>query len=53
MSRGAWQATVHGVARVGHDWATEHTHTHTHTHTHRLTLIHIYTVKSVDWWEIE
>ena len=26
--RGAWQATVYGVARVGHDWATKHTHTH-------------------------
>ena len=23
MDRGAWQATVHGVARVGHDLATE------------------------------
>ena len=21
--RGAWQATVHGVARVGHDWAAK------------------------------
>ena len=28
MDRGAWQATVHGVAR-----ADTHTHTHTHTHT--------------------
>ena len=26
MDRGAWQATVHGVTRVGHDLATEHTH---------------------------
>ena len=23
MDRGAWQATVHGLARVGHDSATE------------------------------
>ena len=23
MDRGAWQATVHGVARVGHDLETE------------------------------
>ena len=23
MDRGAWQATVHGVQRVGHDLATE------------------------------
>ena len=30
MDRKAWQATVHGVARVGHDSATKkHTHTHT------------------------
>ena len=25
MERGAWQATVHGVARVGHDLATKTT----------------------------
>ena len=24
---GAWRATVHGVVRVGHDWAAKHTHT--------------------------
>ena len=23
MDRGAWQATIHGVARVGHDLATK------------------------------
>ena len=23
MDRGAWQATVHGSQRVGHDWATK------------------------------
>ena len=23
MDRGAWQATIHGVQRVGHDLATE------------------------------
>ena len=22
MARGAWQATVHGVAKIGHNWAT-------------------------------
>ena len=22
IDRGAWQATAHGIARVGHDWAT-------------------------------
>ena len=25
MERGAWQATVHGVTGVGHDWVTKHT----------------------------
>ena len=29
MDRGAWWATVHGVARVGHDLATK-TETHLH-----------------------
>ena len=24
MDRGAWQATVHGVTRVGHNLSTEH-----------------------------
>ena len=23
MSKGAWQATVHGIARVGHDFVTK------------------------------
>ena len=26
MDRGAWQATVHEVARTGHDLATNHHH---------------------------
>ena len=36
MDRGAWQATVHGVAKT-HTWLSMcmHTHTHTHTHTHK------------------
>ena len=25
MNRGAWQAIVYGVTRVGHDWATKDT----------------------------
>ena len=32
MDRGAWQATVHGVANSRTQLNT-HTHTHTHTHT--------------------
>ena len=24
MDRGAWQATVHELAKSGHDWVTEH-----------------------------
>ena len=24
MDRGAWQATVHGVAKSQHDWVTKH-----------------------------
>ena len=27
MDRGAWRATVHGVQRIGQDWAIEHAHT--------------------------
>ena len=28
MDRGAWQAIVYGVTRVGHDWATKHSTVH-------------------------
>ena len=28
MDRGAWQPTVHGIARVGHDLATKPPHEH-------------------------
>ena len=40
MDRGAWQATVHRVARSRiqlSDWV--HTHSHRHTHTHAKTCI--------------
>ena len=44
MGRGAWQATVRGVIRVGHDLVTKppppcidmYTHTHTHTHMNHI-----------------
>ena len=32
VDRGAWQGTVHGVAK---SWTRLSTHTHTHTHTHK------------------
>ena len=31
MDRGAWQATVHGVARVGHDLASKPPYTYIQT----------------------
>ena len=36
MDRRAWQATVYGVQRVGHNWA----HVRTHTYTHKYSNIH-------------
>ena len=35
MDRGAWWATVHGIAK-GQIRLHDSAHTHTHTHTHRL-----------------
>ena len=32
-TRGAWQATVHGVTKSQTGLSYYHTHTHTHTHT--------------------
>ena len=59
MGRGAWQATVRGVVRVGHDLVTKpppsriDTYTHTHTHTH---VPHFLYPSSVDghlgWFQI-
>ena len=34
MDRGAWQATVHRVAKSQTQLSNVHTHIHTHTHTH-------------------
>ena len=36
MDRGAWWATVHGVAK-SQTWLKTNTHTHIHTHTHTHT----------------
>ena len=36
MDRGAWRATVHGVAK---NWTQLSVHKHTHTHTHNETRI--------------
>ena len=33
MDRGAWRATVHGIAKESDTPYLTHTHTHTHTHT--------------------
>ena len=52
MDRGAWQATVHGVTRVGHDLAAKllllhvcvcvyiYTHTYIHIYTHTYIYTH-------------
>ena len=37
MDRGAWWATVHGVAKNQTQLSDSHTDTHTHTHTHTHT----------------
>ena len=37
--RGAWQATVHGVAKSDMTEGLTHTHTHTHTHSWESPLI--------------
>ena len=43
MDRGAWQATVHGVVRVGHDLATKHTILIIHLmHPQSLSHVHLF-----------
>ena len=46
MHRGAWRATVHGVARVGHDLATkqqqQNIYIYTHTGTYMMVFVCIY-----------
>ena len=39
MDRGAWWATVHGVAKSRTWLSDSHTHTYTHTHTHITVII--------------
>ena len=43
MDKGAWQATVHGVAKRWTWLATEHTHTHVYVYTRVYIYICIYT----------
>ena len=38
MDKGAWWATVHGVAKSWTQLRDYHTHTHTHTHTENIPL---------------
>ena len=51
MDREAWQATVHGVTRVGHDRARARTHTHTHTHTRTHALCSRYCCRKGDHFQ--
>ena len=44
MDRGAWQGTVHGVARVGHDLATKPPPPHPPTHIEMLYFYFIYQI---------
>ena len=44
MDRGAWRATVHGVAKSQTQLSDSHTHTHTHIHTKSYYLILILVV---------
>ena len=41
VDKEAWQPTVHGSQRAGHDRVTEHTHVHTSTHTRVRTHRHM------------
>ena len=45
MNRGAWGATVHGVAKSQTQLGNKHTHicTYTHTCTHTYTYTHVHT----------
>ena len=36
MDRGDWQATVHGITRVGHDLATKQQQQQTRTHNEEI-----------------
>ena len=45
MDRGAWQATVHRIARVGHDLATKPPPPHTSTSEFTATQVSAYSVE--------
>ena len=46
MDRGAWRATVHGVARVGHDLATKPSGIED-VHIYNLTMSLLYPIESL------
>ena len=51
MDRGAWQATVHGIARVGHNLTSKpppHTYIHTYAYIQIHTYLHISTYIKCD-----
>ena len=56
MDREAWWATVHGVARVRHDWVTlsvSHTHTHTPQQTLRESFWGMDAPRGVEKWDMD
>ena len=51
MDREAWQATIHGITKVGHDWPRAclctHVSMHTHTHTQLLKTIKTFVLSTL------
>ena len=53
MDRGAWQATVHRIAKSQTQLKWHSTHTHTHTHTHRTSVsqgVICQVLCALAWW---